>query len=105
MSKDICANNHKGHQLSLLAWKDNRSRAGAMRAAIVRLAEERGHEGLTGYEVTQVLGFRQATASARMSELKRDNVLFDSGKRRVTDTGNKAGVFVLRKYLDEKAIS
>ena len=98
---DITANKHGGNEQSEKAFEDNKSKAGRMRLDILKLAEEKGRVGITTFEVTQLLGLRTQTASARMSELKRDLLLFDSGERRKTDTGSSATVLVTRKILAE----
>ena len=97
---DICENNHGGVAESQLAHERIRKgAAAAMRVKILRFITEMGAYGVTAYDVTVHLGIRQATASARMSELKRDGFIHHSGERRKTDTGSYAGVFVLEEYL------
>ena len=58
-------------------------------------------DGLTTYEVEQRLGMLHQTASARMSELVRQNppLVIQTLRTRPTSTGSKATVYTLAPYL------
>lgn len=52
-------------------------------------------DGLTDFEIEQAFEMKHQTASARRNDLRKDGWIIDSGKRRQTDTGREAAVWVL----------
>jgi hypothetical protein len=68
-----------------------------MRLTILEMAAIEGDGGITCDEVELKLGFSHQTASARMSEMKRDGVLVPTERLRATRSGRNARVLVLAR--------
>lgn len=60
---------------------------------------QRGNLGATCDEVEQWMGVRYQTASARINELHRAELIVDSGERRKTRSGRTAKVWTARKAV------
>jgi predicted Rossmann fold nucleotide-binding protein DprA/Smf involved in DNA uptake len=86
---DICASNHGGDEFSGAAHDSIAESKAAMWGRIVRFLST---QPATCCEVENALGMRHQTASARLSELKRDGRVFRTGERRKTDSGRYAAV-------------
>ena len=71
-------------------------RSGNARERIYNLIEEYP-DGLTVHEVRQLITMHFHTVAARVSDLNIEGWLTDSGRRRPTDTGAMATVWVLAK--------
>ena len=88
---DICTHRHSGSETSAEAFRTTpESCRNRQRSQVLELLQERG--GMTTEEVSLELGIAYTAASARMSELKRDSAIVDSGERRLTTHGKKARV-------------
>lgn len=92
MKTDICANRHGGNAESVAANKRTDKERDAGR--IIYLLNECGD--FTCEEVSNHLGMRYTTVSARMSELKRDG-LIEPTTRRKTRTGATAMAWRVKK--------
>jgi biotin operon repressor len=88
---DICRRRHKGNQFSEAANPTTESKSRDRLRIVLYLRDNGGH---TAEEVEAALGLGRSTVSARMSELKRDGMLVQTG-RRPTSTGSTAGVYDL----------
>lgn len=95
---DITSKNHGGNKQSRAANKLTNKKK--HRAMIYAYLARKGMRGATVYEITQALGIRHQTASARCSELKADKIIIPSGEKRKTETGASASVLVLKVYHD-----
>lgn len=93
MTTDITIGYHLGNAFSLEANEKAESAKDKDRARIVRLLDAHS-AGLTCEEIESRLRMKHQTASARLTELKRDGVVIVSGRRR-TSTGTQAGVNLL----------
>ena len=71
-------------------------RSGNARERIYNLIEEYP-DGLTVHEVRQLITMHFHTVAARVSDLNIEGWLTDSGRRRPTDTGAMATVWVVAK--------
>lgn len=91
---DITANYHGGNELSVEANKKAQPAKERDRGKIVDLLM---HEptGMTCDEIEVRLNLKHQTASARLTELKRDGLVFVWGRRK-TPTGSFAGVNILK---------
>lgn len=90
---DVCAQKHGGNPESQEAHESIIDHKKIMVDKIVKLALSRGLDGVTCFEIEQELDFRRSSASARVSELRRDGVLVSTERRRPTDSGRMARVF------------
>lgn len=92
---DVCANRHGGADTSQAAFSRMGKRARTnLRDTVHEFIARMGEAGATAWEVEQALGLERSTTSARLSELKRDLRIQDSGQRRPTKTGAMAKVWV-----------
>lgn len=98
---DICRNKHGGNELSEDAHTSIKDSKRAAQLAILRYLRSCAHYGATASEMSDALGIRQASMSARCSELKAKKQVVDSGNRRKTDTGRYAAVLVLKEFANE----
>lgn len=89
---DICKGRHGGNAESAAANARVHRAKFELRAMIYNFVAFRGSAGATCEEVSRELGVRYTTASARISELKADRWLVDTGERRKTSTGSTAAV-------------
>lgn len=91
---DICENNHGGNsesqEANLLTDKER------WRANVMGLAKARGEHGLTADEAAEHFGVHHNTVAPRISELKKDGLLAPNGTRRLTRSGCKAAVVVVK---------
>ena len=94
---DICARKHRGSLTSAAAHAAVVPRKQALRAMILTFVKEQLF-GATVEEIAEALRIRYTTASARVSELKRDGLLRIGGQRRTT-TGCMAAVHYPTKEL------
>src|SRR5215207_4165751 len=90
---DITANYHRGDLFSTAA-NPGRAAKARDRRRILAWLRERGDTGGTCEEAEEALGLSHQTASARFSELRRDGLIGDSGRRRRTKSGRTARVHV-----------
>jgi predicted ArsR family transcriptional regulator len=79
---DICENRHGGNEQSEAAHASIAPRAGTIRARV--RAYIAAHPGATCEQVEIALGLKHQTASARLSELKRDGDIRVTGTRRIS---------------------
>lgn len=70
-------------------------KTGTARRKVLDLIAERGERGATAEECSLELGLRLYTAAPRLTELKGDGWIEDSGRTRRTTAGADAAVFVL----------
>ncbi len=93
---DITANKHGGVETSVIAYESTPSKVRERhKALLIRTIEERGDA--TADELAVMLEMPHQTVSARMSELKRDERIEDTGERRPTQLGRPAKVFKVRE--------
>ena len=96
MPNDICENRHGGADTSVEAFESTpESYREETRLRILKAINDHGGRGATADEIEIQLDLPAQTGSARMSELKRDGYIIDSGERRLTRRGKKARVMVL----------
>ena len=87
---------HAGaHDTERAAAELIRPKAGTARERVLEEIRHAGERGRTDYELAQALEMRQYTAAPRRCELVEMGWVVDSGKRRETDSGSPAIVWVL----------
>lgn len=87
---------HKeGHDTEHDAAAAIRPVAGTWRQRVLRAIADSGEEGRTDWEIHQETGGVLYTIAPRRTELARDGWIVDSGRRRATNTGTNAIVWVL----------
>lgn len=89
---DICYTHHGGNPESNAANLETNKHKD--RSAILRLLDQHGR--LTCDEIEVYLQMRHQTASARCSELLRDETIERTGEKRETRSGSKAAVLRIR---------
>jgi len=67
---------------SYLAAKYFEEKAVSLRAQVFRYIHQAGSTGATAYEVFEWFGLDKNKTSPRISELKREGLVFDTGERR-----------------------
>lgn len=70
---------------------------GTLRARVLGFIKRSGEYGMTCDEIELLSGLVHQTASARVNELCKLDVIIDSGRRRKTRSGRKATVWVARQ--------
>lgn len=91
---DITAARHGGNDESTAAFAKVEPHRQRQREDILALLRSVSL-GLTVEEISNRLGMRMTSVSARASELKRDHLIRPSGRRRETSTGAGAAVLIL----------
>lgn len=91
---DVCKNNHGGNENSTKAYQLNRLHRKKQIRLLLTLIDEAGDEGRTSDELTIESELYIASVSARCSEMRRDKLVQEIG-RRLTRRGSSAGVLVL----------
>lgn len=79
---DICANRHGGNAESVVANERIAPQKQRDRERIYDWFCEKAKDGATGKDVSRCMNLGYTTVSARLSELKADGWLVDTGKRR-----------------------
>jgi predicted ArsR family transcriptional regulator len=93
---DITASYHKGNPASVAAHasvtpEDRRK----PRTRVYRFIFSQGLHGATSDEAEQALGLTHQACSARFTELKRDDLIVDVGRRK-TRSGRSAFVYAIQ---------
>ena len=91
MKNDVCRNYHRGNEFSEMA--NRRLNKKIIVGRIMDLIRNSG--GLICEEIEDALGLKHQTASARISELKKQGKLIVIGKRK-TRSGCLAGVYICK---------
>jgi len=89
---DICRNYHKGADTSVAAYESTPSKVRAKRRLFV-LNTLREMGDATSDEIEAHLDWTHQSVSPRLTELKRDGLIEDTGKRRPTRLGKTARVY------------
>ena len=93
---DITSNKHGGADTSVIAYESTPSKIREKhKAVLLHTIEEQGNA--TGDELARMLEMPHQTVSARMSELKRDERILDTGERRLTQLGRPARVYKINE--------
>lgn len=90
---------HENTDTSIAAALSMLSCARTLQGAVYRMIRARGPAGATDDEIERAMGLRHQTASARRRELVLLGTVRDSGKRRRTDSGRFATVWVTDEEL------
>lgn len=94
--KDVTDNYHKGNEASKIAHLSTPSKVRSHhRQQIIEKIHEIGDATCSELEV--LLNLTHQTASARISELKRDEIIEETGEKRLTSSGRPAHVYKLNK--------
>jgi hypothetical protein len=104
--RDFCASRHKGADTSTDAFK--RTSDGSrqkQREEILNYLYAAGRDGLTCEEVSKRSNIRYTTCSARISELRHDNLIHFTDKRRKTSTGSTARVYFSGPKPEQQELS
>lgn len=83
-------------ETSQAAFESIQETAPAMREKIKQMILNEGWHGLTCDEVEARTGYKHQTASARLRELELDHTLMKSIRTRLTRSGRRAFVYVVR---------
>ncbi len=89
---DICQNKHGGHPCSVAAFES--TDRDPVRAEVLHFIASRRELGATADECAVHFGCFHNRTSPRLSELKRDGMIYESGELRETRTGRKAAVCI-----------
>lgn len=93
---DITSNYHAGNKASVLAYELTPEKIrGQHRYKIIEKINEVGDATCSELEI--LLNLTHQTASARISELKRDEIIKETGKKRLTQSGRPAHVYKLNE--------
>lgn len=74
---------------------------GRLQRLVTEAIAEAGPHGRSGNEIAERTGINRYTVRARTAELRKKQVIGDSGVRRLNDSGRRATVWVLREHLAE----
>lgn len=105
---DITAKYHKGHKQSVKAFEQNKE---ALKGQALRIYEfiaardgEDGRKlGATADEVSLEMKISESSSSARFSDLKRAELIFETELERLTRWKNTATVCVVAEHRDKAA--
>jgi hypothetical protein len=97
---DLCAGKHGGAETSEAVHSAIRESKERTRRRILDFLTRRGSCGATWQEISDELGIAYA-CSGRVSEMKRDGRVLESGERRLTRSGHEAFVVVLARFGKE----
>ena len=90
---DVCKSRHHGNPESEAAHASIVPSKAHMRQRVIECIERLGSATCDQVEVST--GLSHQTASARVSELRRDGIIAPTGERRPTRSGRSASVFVV----------
>jgi predicted HTH transcriptional regulator len=93
---DITANRHRGADTSVNAHQSTSSKIRAKHRMLI-LEKIREIGNATCNEIEKFLNLTHQTASARISELKRNERIVDTGQRRLTDSKRPARVYKINE--------
>jgi hypothetical protein len=79
---DVCAAKHGGADTSCEAFARAQASMPMARAAVLALVRDAGMHGITLAEACEIMGKEKNCISGRFSELQRDKLIHDSGRRR-----------------------
>lgn len=82
-------------ETSRLAGESIREHLGRLEGMVSDFVRGRGDHGATCYEIEVGLGLSHQTASARCTALKFRKLIIPSGRRRPTNSGRLADVYVV----------
>lgn len=99
--EDICAGKHGGEPFSEAA-NPSMTKKARDSARIYAFVHSLGEHGATANEAERALGICHSTASARFSDMKERRELLPNGKRRKTEHGHDAGVYVTRGTVEAR---
>lgn len=92
---DITANFHGGNPMSNAAYKSTPKQIRArQKSQVYRLIQTSGQNGRNCDEIEQLTGLPHQSASARMTELKKEGLIIASLYKRKTRSGRNAQVWV-----------
>ena len=80
--------------------------SGELRRRVYQYLRDQGANGATDQEIQKALQMRPSTECPRRLELQEQGLVVDSGKRRLTESGRKATVWVIAEHApapDQKA--
>lgn len=105
---DITANRHKGHKQSEKAFELNKERLKGQAARVYDfIASCDGVDGrplgAIADEVSKALHISGQSSSARMADLKRAGMIFETELERITQWQNTATVCVIAEHRDKAA--
>lgn len=87
---------HEDPPTSIEAANRIESSANALRARVLEYLRARGQAGATDCEMQAALQMRHQTQTPRRRELVLAGLVVDSGRKRATDSGRSATVWVAR---------
>lgn len=93
--EDITSRKHGGNPESEAAHRDAKPGKKIQHARILAFVAETGPK--TCWEISETLGIPYTTASARVSELRKNGSLWATGRQRITGTGSKAAVLAVSR--------
>jgi len=92
---DICQNKHQENAQSMAAFNVVAKSIAKRRGEVLRIIKEAGEKGATVHEAAHLMDTHPNNISGRFTELKRDNIIEQKGKR-PTPSGSNAGVYVIK---------
>ena len=99
MESDICQNRHRGNPQSKEAFLKIRCDLPARRALCLCAIFQVGSNGLTVHELAELLKTTPNAVSGRLTELKREGLIYKIGTR-PTPTGGNAAVYVAKEETE-----
>lgn len=92
----------RGSATSLAAAISVADTAGTLRSQVFAFVARRDQNGATCWEAERDMGLRHQTASARIRELAQSGALVDSGRKRRTETGRLAVVWIAKAVAEKE---
>lgn len=91
---DICRNRHGGADTSIEAFDSVKQHISRLGRVVLQFFKDHGPS--TCEQIEHALKLSHQCASARISELKRDALIYQTGQFRPTKAGRKARVYAVR---------
>jgi hypothetical protein len=92
----------RGSDTSQAAAASIMPRHGSMKRMVLDLFTKEGTRGLTDNEIELQLHLRHQSASARRRELELDDLIVRTERKRLTDSGRHARVYVLKEHHEAR---
>lgn len=96
---DITANKHQGHPNSVAAHDTIQPHKDTVKQRVKNHLRLRTYLGATVHELAAALGCSVHAISGRLSELKAEKEIVETGFNRAGPSGSRAAVVVLPEYL------
>lgn len=101
LDSDICEHRSKGHRNSRAAQVEHKERRPTQRETVLAAVVATGTRGITNHELCATLGRMPYHISPRLSELKAQELIFETGENRQAAGFDPAAVVVAMTFREQ----